>query len=59
MTDTNTPASPFSTIEEAVEAFREGRMLIVVDDEDVHGGRMGKTNMGRRQTVGKIWLDRL
>ena len=26
--------SPFAPIEEAVEAFRDGRMLIVVDDED-------------------------
>jgi 3,4-dihydroxy 2-butanone 4-phosphate synthase / GTP cyclohydrolase II len=26
--------SPFTPIEEAVEAFRDGRMLIVVDDED-------------------------
>jgi 3,4-dihydroxy 2-butanone 4-phosphate synthase / GTP cyclohydrolase II len=26
--------SPFAPIEEAVEAFREGRMIIVVDDED-------------------------
>ena len=26
--------SPFASIEEAVEAFRDGRMLIVVDDED-------------------------
>jgi 3,4-dihydroxy 2-butanone 4-phosphate synthase/GTP cyclohydrolase II len=28
------PRSPFAPIEEAVEAFRDGRMLIVVDDED-------------------------
>jgi 3,4-dihydroxy 2-butanone 4-phosphate synthase / GTP cyclohydrolase II len=28
------PASPFAEIEEAVEAFRAGRMIIVVDDED-------------------------
>jgi 3,4-dihydroxy 2-butanone 4-phosphate synthase/GTP cyclohydrolase II len=28
------PISPFAPIEEAVEAFRDGRMLIVVDDED-------------------------
>jgi 3,4-dihydroxy 2-butanone 4-phosphate synthase/GTP cyclohydrolase II len=28
------PASPFAPIEEAVEAFRAGRMIIVVDDED-------------------------
>ena len=27
-------ASPFAPIEAAVEAFRDGRMLIVVDDED-------------------------
>ena len=26
--------SPFTSIEEAVEAFRDGRMIIVVDDED-------------------------
>ena len=26
--------SPFATIEQAIEAFREGHMLIVVDDED-------------------------
>ena len=26
--------SPFSPIEAAIEAFRDGRMLIVVDDED-------------------------
>jgi 3,4-dihydroxy 2-butanone 4-phosphate synthase/GTP cyclohydrolase II len=26
--------SPFASIEEAVEAFRDGRMIIVVDDED-------------------------
>jgi 3,4-dihydroxy 2-butanone 4-phosphate synthase/GTP cyclohydrolase II len=28
------PRSPFSPIEAAIEAFREGRMIIVVDDED-------------------------
>jgi 3,4-dihydroxy 2-butanone 4-phosphate synthase/GTP cyclohydrolase II len=28
------PPSPFSPIEAAIDAFREGRMLIVVDDED-------------------------
>ena len=28
------PGSPFSSIETAIEAFREGRMIIVVDDED-------------------------
>ena len=28
------PASPFATIEAAVDAFRDGRMIIVVDDED-------------------------
>jgi 3,4-dihydroxy 2-butanone 4-phosphate synthase/GTP cyclohydrolase II len=26
--------SPFASIEEAIEAFREGRMVVVVDDED-------------------------
>jgi 3,4-dihydroxy-2-butanone 4-phosphate synthase len=26
--------SPFAPIEAAIEAFRDGRMLIVVDDED-------------------------
>ena len=26
--------SPFASIEEAIEAFRDGRMIIVVDDED-------------------------
>jgi 3,4-dihydroxy 2-butanone 4-phosphate synthase/GTP cyclohydrolase II len=28
------PHSPFSSIEVAIDAFREGRMIIVVDDED-------------------------
>ncbi len=28
------PVSPFAPIEEAIDAFRDGRMLIVVDDED-------------------------
>lgn len=28
------PLSPFAPIEDAIEAFREGRMIIVVDDED-------------------------
>ena len=28
------PAGPFARIEEAVEAIRTGRMVIVVDDED-------------------------
>ena len=28
------PASPFAPIEQAIDAFRDGRMLIVVDDED-------------------------
>ena len=28
------PRTPFASIEDAVEAFREGRMIIVVDDED-------------------------
>jgi 3,4-dihydroxy 2-butanone 4-phosphate synthase/GTP cyclohydrolase II len=31
---TRKPRSPFSPIEAAVEAFRGGRMIIVVDDED-------------------------
>jgi 3,4-dihydroxy 2-butanone 4-phosphate synthase/GTP cyclohydrolase II len=31
---TRKPRSPFAPIEEAVEAFRDGRMIIVVDDED-------------------------
>jgi 3,4-dihydroxy 2-butanone 4-phosphate synthase/GTP cyclohydrolase II len=31
---TRKPRSPFAAIEEAVEAFRDGRMIIVVDDED-------------------------
>jgi 3,4-dihydroxy 2-butanone 4-phosphate synthase/GTP cyclohydrolase II len=31
---TRKPRSPFSPIEAAIEAFREGRMIIVVDDED-------------------------
>jgi 3,4-dihydroxy 2-butanone 4-phosphate synthase/GTP cyclohydrolase II len=31
---TRTPRSPFSPIEAAVDAFRDGRMIIVVDDED-------------------------
>ena len=31
---TRKPASPFAPIETAIEAFREGRMLIVLDDED-------------------------
>jgi 3,4-dihydroxy 2-butanone 4-phosphate synthase / GTP cyclohydrolase II len=31
MTDTR---SPFATVEEAVEDFREGRMIVLVDDED-------------------------
>jgi 3,4-dihydroxy 2-butanone 4-phosphate synthase/GTP cyclohydrolase II len=31
---TRKPRSPFAAIEEAVEAFRDGGMLIVVDDED-------------------------
>ena len=26
--------SPFAPIEDAIEAFRDGRMMIVVDDED-------------------------
>ena len=25
---------PFSTIEEAIEAIRQGRMIVLVDDED-------------------------
>ena len=28
------PASPFATIEEALEEIREGRMIVVCDDED-------------------------
>jgi 3,4-dihydroxy 2-butanone 4-phosphate synthase/GTP cyclohydrolase II len=28
------PKSPFSSIEAAIDAFRDGRMIIVVDDED-------------------------
>ena len=28
------PASPFSGIEEAIADFRDGKMLVVVDDED-------------------------
>jgi 3,4-dihydroxy 2-butanone 4-phosphate synthase/GTP cyclohydrolase II len=28
------PVSPFAPIDKAIEAFRDGRMLIVVDDED-------------------------
>jgi 3,4-dihydroxy 2-butanone 4-phosphate synthase/GTP cyclohydrolase II len=31
---TRKPRSPFAPIEEAVDAFRDGRMIIVVDDED-------------------------
>ena len=31
---TKKPNSPFSPIEAAVQAFRDGRMIIVVDDED-------------------------
>lgn len=31
---TSQPKSPFSTIEDALEEIRQGRMLIVVDDED-------------------------
>ncbi|HET7695048.1 MAG TPA: bifunctional 3,4-dihydroxy-2-butanone-4-phosphate synthase/GTP cyclohydrolase II [Vicinamibacterales bacterium] len=31
---TRKPNSPFSTIEAAIDAFRAGRMIIVVDDED-------------------------
>jgi 3,4-dihydroxy 2-butanone 4-phosphate synthase/GTP cyclohydrolase II len=31
---TRKPRSPFAPIEAAVEAFRDGRMIIVVDDED-------------------------
>ena len=32
--NTKKPKSPFSSIEAAVDAFRDGRMIIVVDDED-------------------------
>src|SRR6476469_6737876 len=28
------PRSPFASIEDAIEAIRQGRMIIVVDDED-------------------------
>src|SRR5881227_2970979 len=31
---TRKPRSPFAPIEAAVDAFRDGRMIIVVDDED-------------------------
>jgi 3,4-dihydroxy 2-butanone 4-phosphate synthase/GTP cyclohydrolase II len=31
---TRKPRSPFAPIEAAIEAFRDGRMIIVVDDED-------------------------
>src|SRR5438874_6548934 len=31
---TSTPASPFCTVEEAVEEIRNGRMIVLVDDED-------------------------
>ena len=31
---TRSPRSPFAAIEEAVEAYRDGRIIIVVDDED-------------------------
>ncbi len=31
---TSKSGSPFASIEEAIEAFRDGRMIIVVDDED-------------------------
>ena len=34
MTRTARPKSPFAPIEDAVDAFRDGRMIIVVDDED-------------------------
>ena len=30
----NTPATPFCTVEEAVEEIRNGRMIVLVDDED-------------------------
>lgn len=33
-TSKKTARSPFATIDEAIEAIREGRMIIVVDDED-------------------------
>src|SRR6185503_4592943 len=32
--DVKQRSSPFASIEDAIEAFREGRMIIVVDDED-------------------------
>src|ERR1041385_2040484 len=31
---TDTPKSPFCTVEEAVEEIRNGRMIVLVDDED-------------------------
>src|SRR5438477_8617140 len=31
---TSTPASPFCTVEQAVEEIRNGRMIVLVDDED-------------------------
>ena len=34
MTRSMTPASPFSSIEEAIAEIAAGRMLVVVDDED-------------------------
>ena len=33
-TKASKPRSPFSPIEVAIQAFRDGRMIIVVDDED-------------------------
>ena len=34
MPDSNTDTSPFSTIEEAIEEIRRGRMVVVCDDEN-------------------------
>jgi 3,4-dihydroxy 2-butanone 4-phosphate synthase/GTP cyclohydrolase II len=32
--ETAHPSSPFATIEDAIEDFRAGRMVVIVDDED-------------------------
>ena len=37
---------PFSSIPEAIEDFRAGKMLVVVDDED----RENEGDLGRKQT---------
>jgi len=34
VTDTQTETSVFSTVEEALEEIRQGRMVVVCDDED-------------------------